>query len=256
MRLDETFKNCLLALASRYPKSLVDVNQNVPGPHRFLAEAWPLPCSPVMMVELLQAHASRELAAPARLVIDGQEHAIYLLEQSQKGPVFWIHYRRESTMRCKERLETYLQAQRVPFLIQQHPRAFRAHEIAESEHIPGKMVAKTVIVFADHQMIWLVLPASCLADLDQVRRALGVQEVRLAHEAEMAAAFPDCPVGTLPPFGNLYGAPVYVEKNLAEEGVIVFPAGCYTETMCLNYADFERLAHPVVLAFARKRVMA
>jgi len=57
------------------------------------------------MIELLQAHAPQELAAPARLVIDGQNHAIYLLEQLQERPVFWIHNRIGSAMLCKERLE-------------------------------------------------------------------------------------------------------------------------------------------------------
>jgi hypothetical protein len=98
MRLNETLKNCLLALASRYPKSLVDVYQDMPGQHGLLVEAGPPPCSPIVMIELLQVHAPQELAAPARLVIDGQNHAIYLLEQLQERPVFWIHNRIGSAM--------------------------------------------------------------------------------------------------------------------------------------------------------------
>jgi hypothetical protein len=98
MRLNETLKNCLLALASRYPKSLVDVNQDMPGQHSLLVEAWPPPCSPIVMIELLQAHAPETLASPACLVIDGQNHAIYLLEQWQERPAFWIHDRIGSVM--------------------------------------------------------------------------------------------------------------------------------------------------------------
>ena len=153
-------------------------------------------------------------------------------------------------MQCKERLEAYLREHQVPFQIQQHARTFSAQKIAESEHIPGKMVAKTVIAWADNQMIALVLPASYRADLNKVGDLLGTKEIRLAHEAEFAATFPDCAVGTMPPFGNLYGIPVYVEKRLAEQEKMVFPAGTYTETMSLCYADFERLVHPRVIAFA------
>jgi len=153
-------------------------------------------------------------------------------------------------MQGKERLEAYLREHQVPFQVQQHARTFSAQKIAESEHIPGKMVAKTVIAWADNQMIALVLPASDRADLGKVRDLLGAQEVRLAHEAEFAATFTDCAVGTMPPFGNLYGIPVYVEQHLAEQEKMVFPAGTYTETMSLRYADFEGLVHPRVLAFA------
>ena len=153
-------------------------------------------------------------------------------------------------MKCRERLEVYLREHQVPFQLQHHTQAFSAQKIAASEHIPGKMVAKTVIVRADDHMIALVLPSTYLVDLKKIQAALGAGEIRLAHEAEFVATFPDCEVGTMPPFGNLYGIPVYVEKRLSEEETMVFPVGTYTETMSLTYADFERLVHPTVVAFA------
>lgn len=159
-------------------------------------------------------------------------------------------------MQCKERLEAYLREHQVPFQIQQHAQSFSAQKIAESEHIPGKMVAKTIIIVADNKKIMFVLPASYRVDLDKVQTLLRAKEVRLAHEAEFVSAFPDCAVGTMPPFGNLYGLPVYVEKRLAEDETIVFPVGTYTETMRLKYADFERLVHPQVTVFAHIRALA
>lgn len=154
-------------------------------------------------------------------------------------------------MQCKERLEVYLREHQVPFQVQQHARVFNAQKIAESEHIPGKMVAKTVIVLADNKMILLILPASYRVDLNKVQAVLGAKEIRLAHEAEFAATFPDCEVGSMPPFGNLYGIPVYVEKSLADQETMVFPVGTHTDTMSLKYADFERLVQPRVMAFAQ-----
>ncbi len=154
-------------------------------------------------------------------------------------------------MQCKERLEAYLREHQVPFQLQHHAHTFSAQKIAESEHIPGKMVAKTVIALADNDMIALVLSASHRADLNKVQAALEAKEIRLAHEAEFAATFPDCEVGTMPPFGNLYGIQTYVDKSLAEQETMVFPIGTYTDTMSLKYADFERLAHPKVITFAQ-----
>jgi Ala-tRNA(Pro) deacylase len=156
-------------------------------------------------------------------------------------------------MKCKERLEAYLREHQVPFQIQQHAQSFRAQRIAESEHIPSKMVAKTVIVVADQQLFALVLPASFRVDLDKIQDMLSAREIRLAHEAEFARTFPDCEVGTMPPFGNLYGIPVYVEKRLTEEETIVFPVGTSTETMSLTYADFERLVQSRTVTFASTR---
>lgn len=153
-------------------------------------------------------------------------------------------------MPCKERLEAYLREQQIPFQVQEHPIAFTAQDIAASEHLPGKLVAKAVLVFADARMVMLVLPASYRVDLSHVGKLLGASEVRLADEVELGLAFPDCDVGTMPPFGNLYHLPVYVDESLAEDDSIVFPVGSHTQTMRLAYADFERLVRPVRAVFA------
>lgn len=154
-------------------------------------------------------------------------------------------------MQCKERLEAYLREHQVPFQIQQHAQAFSAQKIAESEHISNQIVAKTVIVQADNTMVALVLPASFRVDFHKAQLALGATEVRQAHEKQFATVFPDCELGAMPPFGNLYGIPVYVEQHLTEQETIVFPDGTHTETMSIKYADFARLVQPKVIAFAQ-----
>ncbi|MCL4535831.1 MAG: YbaK/EbsC family protein [Bacteroidetes bacterium] len=154
-------------------------------------------------------------------------------------------------MNCRERLEAYLRENEVPYQLQHHPTAYTAQEVAAREHVPGKMLAKVVIVFADTKMVMLALTAPQQVDLERVKGMLGAREVRLAREAEFAAAFPDCEVGAMPPFGNLYGVPVYVDRRLAEDETIMFQIGTHTDTMSLKYADFERLVKPKVSEFAR-----
>jgi Ala-tRNA(Pro) deacylase len=154
---------------------------------------------------------------------------------------------------CKDRLEAYLREKQVPFEVRHHPRAITAQEVAASEHVPGKMLAKTVMVLADGKMVMLALPAPYQVDMDKAGKVLGV-EVRLAHEEEFENTFPDCEVGAMPPFGNLYEVPVYVEVALAEDETIVFRAGTHTDTMSVSYADFERLVEPTIAEFAASRL--
>lgn len=156
-------------------------------------------------------------------------------------------------MDCKDRLEAYLREKQVPFEVRHHPRAITAQEVAASEHVPGKMLAKTVMVLADGKMVMLALPAPYQVDMDKAGKVLGV-EVRLAHEEEFENTFPDCEVGAMPPFGNLYEVPVYVEAALAEDETIVFRAGTHTDTMSVSYADFERLVEPTISEFAASRL--
>jgi Ala-tRNA(Pro) deacylase len=147
---------------------------------------------------------------------------------------------------CRERLETYLRERQVPFQVQHHPLTFTAQQTAASEHIPGRTLAKVVMVLADGRLVLLALPAPARADLAKAGALLGATDVRLAEEQEFASAFPDCEVGAMPPFGNLYDLPVYVDEVLAENETIVFPAGTHTDTMSVRYADFARLANPTV----------
>jgi Ala-tRNA(Pro) deacylase len=151
---------------------------------------------------------------------------------------------------CRDRLENYLRENQVRFEEHHHPRAVSAQEVAASEHVPGRMLAKTVMVLADGEMVMLALPAPYQVDLEKAAAALGVDEARLAEEEEFEDSFPDCEVGAMPPFGNLYGVPVYVEKTLAEDETIVFRSGTHTETMSVTYTDFERLVEPIVVQFA------
>lgn len=156
-------------------------------------------------------------------------------------------------MSCQKRLEFYLYEHQIPYQLQRHPWTFGAQRIAQTEHLSGMVVAKTVIVLADKRLFAFVLPASLQIDLEKIRELLHANEIRLAHEWEFASAFPDCAVGAMPPFANLYGLPVYVEEHLADQEKIVFPVGTHRETMSLNYADFARLVQPRTAAFARIR---
>jgi osmotically-inducible protein OsmY/prolyl-tRNA editing enzyme YbaK/EbsC (Cys-tRNA(Pro) deacylase) len=157
----------------------------------------------------------------------------------------------QPAMTCRYRLEAYLRDNHTPFEIQHHRVAYTAQDVAASEHLPGQLVAKVVIAVADGALIMLVLPADHRADLAKVRAVVGARELWLAEEREFANRFPDCELGAMPPFGNLYGLPVYVDQTLTRDQAIFFQAGTHSETMRVRYADFARLAKPRVVDIAR-----
>ncbi len=154
-------------------------------------------------------------------------------------------------MKCRERLEQYLRENGVGFEIMAHSQAYTMQEVAAALHVPGRQVAKVVIVRAEGEMAMLVVPAPCRLDFAQVRTLLGAKKISLAKEEEFADLFPDCAAGAMPPFGNLYNMPVYVDQALVEEASIVFRIGTHRHTMKIAYADFARLAQPTVGEFAK-----
>ncbi|MDH3268928.1 MAG: YbaK/EbsC family protein [Ignavibacteria bacterium] len=143
-----------------------------------------------------------------------------------------------------KKLKAFLDENKVKYISVQHSSAFTAQEIAAIAHIPGKDLAKTVIIKINGKMVMAVLPASYKVSFDYLKEALGVTEARLAYEQEFIDKFPDCEVGAMPPFGNIYGMEVYVAESLAEEEEIAFNACSHTELIKMNFSDFERLVKP------------
>jgi len=148
------------------------------------------------------------------------------------------------------KLKEFLDSENVQYLVISHSPAFTAQQIAASAHVKGRELAKTVMVRIDGHLAMAVLPASQKVDLDRLREAAGADQVELASEREFRDYFPDCDLGAMPPFGNLYGLEVYVADGLTEDDEIAFNAGSFTELVRMSYGDFERLVHPTVLRFA------
>lgn len=153
-------------------------------------------------------------------------------------------------MSVLKRLKDYLDDNGVKYKTITHSPAFTAQEIAASVHVPGKELAKTVIVRTGGGSAMVVLPASRKINFEALKSAMSAKDVVLADEDELESMFPDCELGAMPPFGNLYDMPVYVANALAEDDEIVFNAGTHTDVIRMKYKDMERLVKPVVADFS------
>jgi Ala-tRNA(Pro) deacylase len=151
-----------------------------------------------------------------------------------------------------EKLKEFLDGKGVKYVVVSHAPAYTAQEIAASAHIPGKELAKTVIVKLDEKMAMAVLPASYVIDFDKLKQAAGASDVALASEDDFRNLFPESEVGAMPPFGNLYGIPVYADSSLAEDAEIAFNAGSHKELFRMAYKDFESLVAPKVADFGAR----
>ncbi|WP_163717635.1 aminoacyl-tRNA deacylase [Mangrovibacterium lignilyticum] len=150
-----------------------------------------------------------------------------------------------------KKLKEFLDRNKIEYITIRHSLAYNAQRIAATTHIPGKEIAKTVIVKVNGQMAMAVLPASYMINLRLLRETTGARNVGLASEMEFKNRFPDCELGAMPPFGNLYDMEVYVAESLTEDEEICFNAGTHVELIRMAYADFERLVEPVVLRFSK-----
>lgn len=151
-----------------------------------------------------------------------------------------------------KKLKAVLDEAKVSYEVYTHPLAYTAQEIAEKQHVSGKELAKVVMIEADDKLIMGVLPGSLKVHVNTTRLNLGASTVRLATEEEFTARFPECEIGAMPPFGNLFGLKVVVDPALEKDEYIYFNAGNHTQTVRMKYKDFAALVKPQVVQLSKE----
>ena len=147
-------------------------------------------------------------------------------------------------------IRSFLQSRAVDFDYLLHRPTHSATDLAGSLHVPGRSVAKGVLVRAGDDYVLAVLPATHRIDTVRLSKILGVAEVRIATEAEVERVFADCEIGALPPFGRLYGLPTILDSSLAHAGQVTFIANMRHEGVRMRFADYEAIEHPVEARFS------
>ena len=150
------------------------------------------------------------------------------------------------------RLECHLKGKHVPYAMIFHAPADSAQMAAATMHLPGKEVAKAVALRAGDREILAVLPASHRINFEKLSAIAGAK-VRLMDEDEFSEVFPDCERGVIPPFGELYGVPVYLDEALAEDPEIILSAGTHSDCVRMGNVDFMHLAESQVCSFAEEK---
>jgi len=156
-------------------------------------------------------------------------------------------------MAILKRLKEMLDEAKITYEVYNHALAYTAQEIAAKQHVSGNELAKVVMLEADDQLVMGVVRGNDKISLPIVEDSLGVRHAQLATEDEFISRFPECEIGAMPPFGNLFGVKVYVDPALAKDEYIYFNAGNHVQTVRLKYKDFARLVEPTVARLAGDR---
>jgi Ala-tRNA(Pro) deacylase len=152
------------------------------------------------------------------------------------------------------RLREFLDSHHVKYVVISHSLAYTAQGIAALAHIPGKELAKTVVVKIDGELAMAVVPSSRHVDLALLKAAAGAKTTELASEIEFKDRFPDCETGAMPPFGNLYDMTIFADQCLAQDKEIAFNAGSHRELVRLAWQDFEMLVKPRLVRLATGKI--
>ena len=149
-------------------------------------------------------------------------------------------------------VERYLRHHHLVVREHEHAPTCTARELAEVDRVPESMVAKTVFFWCDGQMVMGVIPANRHLNLHETARSMGAQDVRLATESEIAQRISTLQLGSIPPFGSLFGLPVVMDRALMDCETIEAPGGISTEALKMSLQDYMRAEAPEVLTLTRR----
>ncbi len=144
-----------------------------------------------------------------------------------------------------KKLKEILDNRKMKYSIIKHPEVFTTQEASEAAHLSSHAMAKSVIVKLDDELVMTVLPANKKINLEKLRDDQDAKIAELAAEDEFKFKFPDCELGAIPPFGNLYGMELYVDESLKGHKELGFCAGTHHEILKMNYKDYEKITKPI-----------
>lgn len=165
--------------------------------------------------------------------------------------IFWSIERRYE-MSIPLNIKKHLERNHIDYEVLPHKEEFTAQKLAECLHVSGKVMAKVVMLKADNQEVMTVLPACRRLNMGKLKAIFNTEDIRLECENEFRDKFPECEIGAMPPFGNLYDIDVYVDSTLADDDYILMQVGNHREALRLKYTDFVNLVHPTVEEFTVK----
>jgi Ala-tRNA(Pro) deacylase len=139
-----------------------------------------------------------------------------------------------------------LASQGIDFEPLRHPRTETARDEARMLHASADRVGKTIIVHTAEGLMRVVIPASERLSLSKLRDAAGGEEVRLATERELCAAYSAFELGAVPPFGGPEGDRVVLDRRIAGLETVIVEAGSHSDSLRIATADLVRLTGAIV----------
>lgn len=137
-------------------------------------------------------------------------------------------------------MREYLDGLHVHYDVSTHDRTSTSARTAQAGHIPGRQLAKGVVLKKNGGYMVAVLPSNRLIDLAETGAMVG-ESVRLASEEEASALFPDCETGAIPVVAEPYHVPCMVDDQLDQREDVYFDGGDHSTLVHVSGSDFARL---------------
>ncbi|MFH2020693.1 MAG: YbaK/EbsC family protein [archaeon] len=132
-----------------------------------------------------------------------------------------------------------------------HAAVFTSAESAKVRGTELKQGAKALIFKVDGKFVMAVISAAKKVDSKKLKKIISAKDMVLAS-ADEVKKLTGLEIGSIPPFGELFGLQTYVDNTLGENEFIAFNAGSHTDSIVMKYDDYKKALNPIVEDFSEK----
>ncbi|OHV89114.1 aminoacyl-tRNA deacylase [Mesorhizobium sp. ORS 3428] len=143
-------------------------------------------------------------------------------------------------MTIANRLRDFIDGKGVPYDTVAHHRTATSRQAAIAAHVPGSIMAKSVVVHHELGYALAVVPSTHRIELSKLQDIMD-RRVGLASEDEVVSLFDDCDIGAIPPIGAAYDVPVILDESLGDAADIYFEGGDHKTLVHVSGKDFHNL---------------
>jgi len=137
-------------------------------------------------------------------------------------------------------LKKYLSDHAIAYEVLSHKPTISSLNSATAAHIPGRNLAKPVILEDEDGYLMAVIPASDHVKISRLNLMFN-RNMGLATERELKDLFKDCDLGAIPPIGQAYGLPTVVDDSLMQCSDVYFESGDHTRLIHIKGSSFRKL---------------
>ena len=112
------------------------------------------------------------------------------------------------------------------------------------------LIVRAKKIGQEKRFIMLVVPGDKQFDPKKLKAETGYTDIRFANPSEAAEITGGVLFGGVPPFGNLFDLPVFVDTHVFDNEKIIFNAGDMCVSIGMFSKDYQILVKPEVVAIA------
>ncbi len=157
-------------------------------------------------------------------------------------------------MAIPKKIINFLEKAKIKYEPIKHRTVYTAFDKAATLKVPQKIIGKTLVMKLDNRPVLVLIPANKNLDIPKLQKIAKTKKIDFIKEAWMKKNIKGVKIGVVPPFGDLWGLPTFVDRSLTSSPKIILNSGDYGFSIKISPAALKKSISDLVIGnFSKSR---